>query len=159
MIYKQKPSRANYRVQKCPKNDLQTIFGNDFYTIPTQNTSPRSLEASESPENVKIEITSTQIFSVPTKFDYRLKHSTLCMAIDDLNKVFYKASCYLTVSRCARSAQKALEVLPLGGSLMVGMVSLTKKLARIGHTGVLLTGTLSQIPRRGNCSCDREQLF
>ena len=53
VIYKQKSCRANYRLPKCSKIDLQTIFRNDFYTIPTENTSPRPPEPSESAEHLK----------------------------------------------------------------------------------------------------------
>ena len=53
---------ANYRLPKCSKIDLQTIFQDDFYIIPSQKTVPRPAEPLELSENLKIEAKSTQIF-------------------------------------------------------------------------------------------------
>ena len=62
ITYKQKfPRKLSH--PKIFKIDLQTIFWIDFYTTPTENTSPRLPEPSELTENLKIRLKSIQIFS------------------------------------------------------------------------------------------------
>ena len=63
VIYKQKSCRANYRLPKYSKFNLQTIIWNGFYTIPTQKILPGLPEPLELSENLKSKSKSTQIFS------------------------------------------------------------------------------------------------
>ena len=59
------------------KVDLQTLFGDDFYTIPIQKALPRPPEPSELPENPKIHEMPPKYFQQIVKIDRRLKNLTL----------------------------------------------------------------------------------
>ena len=97
MIYKQKRCRANYRVPKYSKIDLQTIFWHDFYTIPSQKTLPRPPEPSELPENLEIKSKSTQTFEKksqirpsPQKFHpLNIMLCSLYRSIGTLCRIYY----------------------------------------------------------------------
>ena len=62
IIYKQKQLSRKLSPPNMFKSRPQTIFGSEFYSIPTQNTSPRSPETSELSENLQLQLKSTPIF-------------------------------------------------------------------------------------------------
>ena len=54
--------RSSKPLLKCSKIALQTIFGDEFYTIPTEKTLPRQPELLELPSILKIKSKSTRTF-------------------------------------------------------------------------------------------------
>ena len=63
----QNSCRANYRIPKYAKIDLQTRFLDHFYTIPTYKNLPGPPEPWELAENFKIQLKSTQTFPPKSK--------------------------------------------------------------------------------------------